>query len=82
MTGLAQYDKRRFKEHQQGKNLSTKNGRPFRLIYYEAYLLENDACARERYLKTSMGKRVLKKQLANFLKTESLSSGCDKSTTT
>ena len=61
--------KRRFKEHNSGKNFSTAPYLPFRLIYYEAYLLKSDAEAREKYLKTSMGKRVLKKQLSNFIKT-------------
>jgi len=60
--------KRRFKEHSAGKNFSTAPYKPFKLIYYEAYLLKKDAKAREKYLKTSMGKRVLKKQLANFIK--------------
>jgi putative endonuclease len=61
--------KRRFKEHNDGKNFSTAPNRPFRLIYYEAYLLKEDAEAREKYLKTSMGKRVIKKQISNYLKT-------------
>ena len=59
--------KRRLKEHNAGKNFSTAPRRPFKLIYYEAYLLKQDAEARERYLKTSMGKRVLKKQLRSFI---------------
>ena len=60
--------KRRIPEHNAGKNFSTAPYTPFKLIYYEAYLLKSDAEARERYLKTSMGMRVLKKQLANYLK--------------
>ncbi|MBA3724635.1 MAG: GIY-YIG nuclease family protein [Candidatus Levybacteria bacterium] len=59
--------KRRFKEHNDGKNFSTAPDRPFQLIYYEAYILKSDAEARERYLKTSMGMRVIKKQLAHYL---------------
>lgn len=55
--------KRRLGEHNVGKNFSTAPYAPFKLIYYEAYLLKRDAEAREKYLKTSMGKRVLKKQL-------------------
>ena len=60
--------KKRIPEHNRGKNFSTAPYVPFKLIYYEAYLLKSDAEAREKYLKTSMGKRVLKKQLANYLK--------------
>lgn len=59
---------KRLVEHNAGKNFSTAPYRPFKLIYYEAYPLKSDAQAREKYLKTSMGKRVLKKQLSNFLK--------------
>lgn len=58
---------RRFKEHNAGKSFATAPHRPFKLIYYEAYLLEKDALAREKYLKTSMGKRVIKKQLKHYL---------------
>lgn len=60
--------KKRFKEHNAGKNFSTAPHRPYKLIYYEAYLLKEDAEAREKYLKTSMGMRVIKKQLNNYLK--------------
>lgn len=59
--------KRRLAEHNNKKNFSTSPYAPFKLVYYEAYLLKSDAEARERYLKTSMGMRVIKKQLAHFL---------------
>lgn len=59
--------KRRIVEHNSGKNFSTAPYVPLKLVYYEAYMLKSDAEARERYLKTSMGMRVIKKQLANFL---------------
>lgn len=68
--GITKDLKKRFKEHNSGKNFSTAPYFPLRLIYYEAYLIREDARAREQYLKTSMGKRVLKKQLANYLKTK------------
>ncbi|HPJ16638.1 MAG TPA: GIY-YIG nuclease family protein [Candidatus Woesebacteria bacterium] len=55
--------KRRLLEHNSGKNFSTAPYVPLKLIYYEAYLLKKDAEAREKYLKTSMGMRVIKKQL-------------------
>lgn len=61
--------KKRLKEHNSGKNFSTAPHTPLRLIYYEAYLLKPDAEAREKYLKTSMGKRVIKKQLSNYFNT-------------
>ena len=67
-TGVTSDLRKRLKEHNSGKNISTKHRRPLKLIYYESYLLRDDAVAREKYLKTSMGKRVLKKQLKNFIK--------------
>lgn len=67
-TGYTENLRTRFLEHQSGQVLSTKSRTPFKLIYCEAYLLKEDALKREQYLKTSMGKRVLKKQLSSFLK--------------
>ncbi|MDP3955136.1 MAG: GIY-YIG nuclease family protein [bacterium] len=66
-TGVTSDLRKRLKEHNSGKNISTSYRQPLRLIYYEAYLLKKDAEDREKYLKTSMGKRVLKKQLKNFI---------------
>lgn len=68
-TGITSDLRRRVKEHNLGKNISTSYRRPLNLIYYEAYLFKKDAEAREKYLKTSMGKRVIKKQLKFFLET-------------
>ena len=59
-TGTTSDLRRRFKEHNDGKNQSTKSRRPFKLVYYEAYRLKEDAEAREKYLKTSMGRRVIR----------------------
>ena len=63
-TGFTDNLKRRFKDHEQGKVSSTKNNRPVRLILYEGYLYEEDAKRREKYLKTSDGKRDIKRQLS------------------
>ena len=43
--------KRRFEEHNQGNNLSTRNRIPFELIYYEAYTHKSLAIRRENKLK-------------------------------
>ena len=51
--------KKRLDEHNKGFNFSTKSRRPLNLIYYEASLSEKDAKAREKYLKSGMGKRYL-----------------------
>ena len=43
--------KRRFVEHNTGKNVSTKHKAPFKLVYYEAYQSKSDAKFRETGLK-------------------------------
>lgn len=58
--------RRRFEEHNQKLNLSTKSGSPWQLIYYEACLNENDAKRREGYLKTNTGARLLKRRLKEY----------------
>lgn len=62
-TGYSDDLKRRFAEHNKGLNYATTKRRPFILIYYEACLSENDAKAREEYLKSGMGKRFVKNRL-------------------
>jgi len=58
--------KKRLKEHNQGLVKSTKQYKPWRLIYYEACLDKDDAKRREHYLKTSQGKRLLKRRLKEY----------------
>lgn len=57
---------RRLKEHNQGLVFSTKPYRPWKLIYYEACLNEKDAQRREHYLKTTQGRRLLKRRLKEY----------------
>ncbi len=59
--------KARLLEHQAGRVKSTKNRRPLELIYYEVSLNKEDALHREKYLKTSYGKRYIKNRLKKFL---------------
>jgi len=59
--------KRRLKEHNQGLNFSTKRYLPWKLIYYEACINETDAKRREKYLKTSQGRRMLKARIKEYL---------------
>mgnify|MGYP000902065522 CR=1 FL=1 len=66
-TGCTEDLRKRFSDHNDGKVYSTKNRGPFILIYYEASLEKADAYAREKYLKTGMGKRYLKNRLKRFL---------------
>ena len=53
--------------HNSGKVPSTKMRQPLTLIYYEMCLNQQDATHREKYLKTSWGKRYIKSRLKNYL---------------
>jgi putative endonuclease len=66
-TGFTRDLKARVIDHNAGRVPSTKERSPFDLIYYEACLNEQDALAREKYLKSGMGKRYLKNRLRRFL---------------
>jgi len=57
----------RLEKHKNGKVKSTKNRRPLKLVYYEVCLNQQDATHREKYLKTSWGKRYIKNRLKNYL---------------
>ena len=60
--------KRRIREHNVGKVFSTKPRRPFYLIYYEAYLAEDDARRRESNLKLrGQARRQLLKRIQKSL---------------
>jgi putative endonuclease len=66
-TGFTKNLKLRFEQHEKGKVESTKERRPWQLIYYEACIDEYDAKRREKYLKTYHGKMFLKKRLKSYL---------------
>ena len=65
--GFTQDLKLRFDQHNKGQVESTKDRRPFKLIYYEACLNRDDATHREKYLKTYHGKAYIKKRLKSYL---------------
>ncbi|OHA19210.1 MAG: excinuclease ABC subunit C [Candidatus Taylorbacteria bacterium RIFCSPHIGHO2_01_FULL_45_63] len=66
-TGLTRDLRKRFLQHNNGESTYTKGHGPFKLIYYEACLDEDDARSRELYLKSGMGKRYVKNRLKRFL---------------
>ena len=65
-TGYTADIKRRIMEHKKGKVSFTSKRLPVKLIYYEAYLMKEDAKRRERFLKTTEGKKLLKRQLKDL----------------
>ncbi|KPJ55926.1 hypothetical protein AMJ49_06105 [Parcubacteria bacterium DG_74_2] len=64
--------KRRIKEHRSKKVSSTKSKQPLKLIHCEIYSLKSDAQRREKFLKTTEGRRLLRQQLKNVLKKYSI----------
>lgn len=63
--------KRRFSEHNLGKEISTARYKPWKLLYYEAYQSEKDARNREMRLKNHGNSiKQLKKRIKESLKTE------------
>ncbi|OGF25305.1 hypothetical protein A2303_03040 [Candidatus Falkowbacteria bacterium RIFOXYB2_FULL_47_14] len=61
--GYSEDLKRRMKEHLEGKVQSTRNRHPLRLLCYEAYLTKGEAIKRERFLKSSDGKKDIRKRI-------------------
>ncbi len=68
-TGYTNDIDRRFAEHTNGENRSTRWRRPLSLIYYEAYGSQDDAKSREYKLKHSLGARTARsRRLPNILR--------------
>ena len=60
--------RRRFEQHNNGENKSTKFQKPWKLIYYEAFLSKSDAMTREKKLKHhARGLIELKKRIISSL---------------
>jgi len=50
----------RLRDHSRGDSSFTNRGKPWKLIYYEAFLLKNDATKEELFLKSGQGRERLK----------------------
>ena len=57
--------RRRIREHKTGNSIYTDNNRPWKLVYYEAFVAEKDARIEEQFLKSGKGKERIKYLLAN-----------------
>ena len=66
-TGITQDLMKRIEEHNSGISKATKTRVPFKLVYYEFCLNHKDAMKRERYLKTTWGKRYINNRITNYL---------------
>ncbi|MFA5961514.1 MAG: GIY-YIG nuclease family protein [Parcubacteria group bacterium] len=65
--GFTQDINKRLKEHNSGLTESTKNHRPWKLVYCEIFLNKQDAINREKYLKGNWGRKFLKEVLKNYI---------------
>lgn len=69
--------RRRLEEHEKGYSFSTKSHQPFKLIYFEGCLLEEDARRREHYLKSTQGRRFLGLRIQEYVRQQAPASyGC------
>jgi len=59
--------RRRLADHNRGRVPRTKRRAPLELVYWEGCLNQTDATQRERYLKSSWGKRYIKSRLKSYL---------------
>jgi putative endonuclease len=66
-TGSTNDLRKRLWQHNNGKSSYTKSGGPWKVIYYEASLNEEDARSREKYLKSGIGKCYLQNRMRRFL---------------
>jgi len=58
--GHTSHLEKRLVEHNNGKNLSTRGKRPWRLVYKEEYNTRSKAASREKYFKSVEGRLELK----------------------
>lgn len=61
--GLTQDITKRLKQHNNGENKSTKGFMPWRLIYQEVFETRLEAGAREKFLKSGIGREFLRTKL-------------------
>ena len=67
--GYSQDLRKRFSEHNNGLVKATKGYRPWKLVYYEAYVAKLDATRREiQFKKNHRAKEDLSKQIQHSLK--------------
>ena len=67
-TGLSSNVEKRIKMHNDGKVKSTKSRRPFQLIYYEFIGSLPEARLREKYYKSSTGRKNLERIISERIK--------------
>jgi putative endonuclease len=61
--GISKIPENRLKDHNRGKNKSTKPYKPWRLVYTEEFSSWTEARKREKHLKSGIGREFLDKIL-------------------
>lgn len=64
--GVTYSIERRLERHNSGKVVSTKKDVPYRLVYSEEFVDLISARKREKFLKTTQGKRVIQNRLLHL----------------
>ena len=68
--GFTEDLKQRLKEHNNGiGGAFTKRNKPFKLVFYEAFLSKKDTLKQEKFYKSGYGRDVLKSKLEFSLET-------------
>ena len=60
--GFTSNIKNRLTQHNTGKTKSTKPYKPWKILMYEEYDSKEDAIAREKYLKSGVGREFINKK--------------------
>ena len=66
-TGSTADLKKRIADHKSGRVITTSKYLPVSLIGYEAYSLKSDAQRREKFMKTTEGKRLFRQQYRDVI---------------
>ena len=67
-TGSTEDLKQRIHEHNEGTGgIFSSNNRPYKLLYYEAFLSKTDALKQELFYKSGYGRKVLRDKISNSL---------------
>ena len=64
--GYTENIEQRLKRHKSGQVFSTKGRLPIELIFYEGFHHRMDAKRREKYFKTTAGKKAIKLMLRRY----------------
>ena len=62
--------RKRLQKHKYGNVAATKQRRPLKLVFYEAFNNKKDAMADERFFKTGYGREVLRNKIRNCIDVE------------